>query len=308
MKPLDSTPRLEPAALVRAYDRSNAARWGLSRDAFQAALEASIAHAFAGQDTSAARLEQYVSSLHVEDLALAAACAAGHEPAWDHFMREHRPALYRAADAMDPSGGARELADSLYADLFGWRDRAGSGRESLFRYFHGRSRLSTWLRAVLAQRRVDALRAGRRLDPLPDQDSGAELSVAADPRPDRARWVDAMRRALAGAIAALAPRDRLRLTCYYVQDLTLAAIGRLLREHEATVSRHLTRTRREIRDAIERRLREEDRLDDRAIAECFESLAADAGTMDLGEMLASDGPAVLRAAVGRKMRGQDRSK
>ena len=48
-----------------------------------------------------------------------------------------------------------------------------------------------------------------------------------------------MRAVLAAAIAALAPRDRLRLACYYAQEMTLAQIGRLTREHEATVSRQL---------------------------------------------------------------------
>ena len=92
------------------------------------------------------------------DLALACACAAGDERAWEHFISVQRPVLYRAADALDPSGAARELADSLYADLYGLRD-GGGGHASLFRYFHGRSSLSTWLRAVLAQRHVDRLRS-----------------------------------------------------------------------------------------------------------------------------------------------------
>ena len=105
-----------------------------------------------------------------------------------------------------------------------------------------------------------------------------------------------MRGALVAALAALEPSDRLRLNCYYVQDLTLAAIGRLLHEHEATVSRHLTRTRRAIRESIERCLREQHGLNDDAIAECFESAAEDSGTMDLGEILAV-----------RKLSAQDRS-
>ncbi len=58
----------------------------------------------------------------------------------------------------------------LYADLFGLRDRDRE-RQSLFRYYHGRSSLTTWLRAVLAQRHVDRLRASRRTEPLPDEDS-----------------------------------------------------------------------------------------------------------------------------------------
>ena len=87
-------------------------------------------------------------------------------------MLEYRPVLYRSADAIDPGGGARELADSIYADLFGLQERDGE-RRSLFRYFHGRSSLATWLRAVLAQRQVDRVRATRRLTPLEDEEDDA---------------------------------------------------------------------------------------------------------------------------------------
>ena len=60
----------------------------------------------------------------------------------------------------------------------GERDGA---RQSLFRYFHGRSKLSTWLRAVLAQRHIDRLRAGRKLDPLPDDQDTLPPGATATP-------------------------------------------------------------------------------------------------------------------------------
>ncbi len=248
---MTASPRVAHQVVAKLYEQSQGARWGLSIEQFQHTLSASVAHAFAGKNSSAAEIERYAGSLHIDDLALASACAAGLDAAWNHFVREHRPALYRAADAIDPTGGARELADALYADLFGMRERDGV-RQSLFRYFHGRSKLTTWLRAVLAQRHVDAMRVSRRLEPLPEENP---TSSDADPRfhaktmamaarssagpdPEQARFSAAMRHALASAVAALAPRDRLRLSAYYAQDLTLAAIGRLLGEHEATVSRH----------------------------------------------------------------------
>src|SRR4029079_9793843 len=202
----------------------------------------------------------YLNGLHLRDLALACACAAGEDRAWDHFIREHRPILYRAADALVPGGGARELADSLYADLYGIRERDGE-RQSLFRYFHGRSSLATWLRAVLAQRYVDAIRAGRRLDPLPDDDS-TDVSMSAlnvTPDPERNRYLALVERALTIAISMLTRKDRLRLTCYYTQELTLAQTGRILREHEATVSRQLAKTRQTLRREVERHLPPEDR-------------------------------------------------
>jgi hypothetical protein len=40
------------------------------------------------------------------------------------------------------------------------------------------------------------------------------------------------------------------LSCYYVDQLTLAEIGRMLREHESTVSRQLERLRRALRESV----------------------------------------------------------
>lgn len=279
------TPRLADALVARLYARSRAADWGLSREPFEAVLEASAAHAFPGIQPTNTELEEFADALEVEDLALATACAQGSEAAWEAFVHEYRPVLYRAADAIDPTGGARELADALYADLYGLKERQGV-RQSLFRYFHGRSRLGTWLRAVLAQRYVDRARSSRKLEPLPDDPdtmAGRGASSPADAR--RSRYLTVMRQALAAAIADLPPRDRLRLSCYYAQDLTLAAIGRILKEHEATVSRHLTRTRLVVRDAVETRLRADHGMNAATIVECIQSVTGDAGTLDLAELI-----------------------
>jgi RNA polymerase sigma-70 factor (ECF subfamily) len=267
----------------RLYRRANAQRWHLPVDQFACALEVSAARAFGDRQASSRELRRYLSALHLEDVALACACAAGDDAAWEHFIREHRPVLYRAADALDPRGGARELADSLYADLYGLQER-GAERQSLFRYFHGRSSLATWLRAVLAQRHVDRVRANRRTESLSDEDSAALAARWEQPDPDRARSLTLMRPALDGAVSRLDARDRLRLGCYYAEGLTLAQIGRLLREHEATVSRQLARTRRAIREDVEHQLRNAG-LRDAQIARCFECVLEDSGPLDLGEML-----------------------
>lgn len=289
---------IEGARLQRVFEIAGAARWDLTPETFAEALEQSASKAFAGRAPSAAELDRYFDALHLPDLALACACAAGHEAAWDHFVMEFRPALNRAADAIDPSGGAREVADALHAELYGLKDSGGT-RPSLFRYFHGRSSLSTWLRSLVAQRHIDRLRSGRRLDPLPDEGSPATIAARpADPDPDRPRFAAAMRAALGLAIAALDPKDRLRLGCYYAQEMTLAHIGTLTREHEATVSRQLARTRRSIREAVERRLCDDHGFGEREIAECFASMTADAGPMDLTEWLDPG---------GRKKSGTDRS-
>lgn len=265
---------MDERRLDRMYRQARAERWGLPREEFRRAVERAAGHGVA-------------ESTHLEDLALACACAAGIEAAWEHFVRELRPVLYRAADALDPSGGAREIADELYADLYGLRERNGE-RLSLFRYYHGRSSLATWLRAVLAQRVVDRVRRERRFDPLPDPDAPDRRAAPASIDPDRPRFVAAIMRALSAALAALPARDRLRLACYYQQSLTLAQIGRLLKEHEATVSRHLTRTRRGIRADVEARLRA-DGLAAAEIDRCFELLLEDVEDTDLARLLDAPG-------------------
>src|SRR5713101_6281496 len=88
--------------------------------------------------------------------------------------------------------------------------------------------------------------------------------------PERARYLTLLQATLLEALAALDARDRLRLAYYYVQELTLAEIGRLLGEHEATASRHLERTRRVLRRQVERALAGEKRLSEAQIRLCFE--------------------------------------
>jgi RNA polymerase sigma-70 factor (ECF subfamily) len=280
--------RIDAALVARLYQQARASRWGLSERAFTSALERSAAKALPDAPQDRQRLERYLGSLHLEDLALACACADGHEPAWDHFVAEYRPVLYRSADALEPGGGARELADSIYADLFGLQERDGE-RRSLFRYFHGRSSLATWLRAVLAQRQVDRVRATRRMTSIDDEEGGGEsvspaLVSRPAPDPDAARFVALIKQVLLAVLAALPDRDRLRLGCYYREDLTLAQTGRLLGEHEATVSRQLARTRKAIRAEVERALRRDHGLSEAEIDQCFACTIEDPGTLDVAEM------------------------
>ena len=276
-------PRLADVDLTRLHHQSGAERWGVDVARFSAALEASLERMFRGVTAERRDVARQAAALHLEDLALATACADGHDGAWDHFIREHRPGLYRAADALDPGGGARELADALYGDLYGLPNGAGE-RRSLLVYYHGRSALGTWLRAVLAQRVVDRGRTARRLAPLPEESELASReTTAADP--EQPRRASLIARALIAAVAALANRDRWRLGCYYQQQLTLAETGRLLAEHEATVSRQLARTRRALRADIEARLRTAG-LSGPEIAECFAAAVGEASPVDLGAVFA----------------------
>jgi RNA polymerase sigma factor (sigma-70 family) len=271
--------RIDQRVLAGLFRRAGADRWNVSPDAFRSALERSLPE----DAGDAAEVGRRLDALHLEHLALACGCAAGDEAAWEHFVLAFRPVLYRAAAAIDPSGGARDLADSLYAELFGL-PAEGAARKSLFRYFHGRSSLATWLRAVLAQRHVDRLRADKRWEPLPDPDA-TPASSTPEPDPDQRRFGAMVTHALRAAVARLQPRDRLRLAWYYSHDMTLAEIGRALKEHEATVSRHLSKSRQQIREDVERQLEHDHGLDAGAVAECLASAAGDAGALDLREVI-----------------------
>jgi RNA polymerase sigma factor (sigma-70 family) len=295
--------------LDQLFADSGAASWGLQHEALAVALELSVRKRF-GEEPDAAELTQYLYALHLHDLALACACAEGHASAWDHFVSTFRAYLRSAAATIlrcpPDSPAARELADSLFADLYGLSD--APDRRSLFRYFHGRSSLKTWLRAVLAQRHVDSIRASRRFTELEPTDGHATVpparpairagisgdGVASPEDPHRTELVTCFRRTLEVALGLLDPRDKERLRLYYAAEQTLAEIGRKLGEHESSVSRNLERTRRELRHQVEQALRKGASsldgpdsgagLSDAQIALCFQYASEDA-SIDLDRLL-----------------------
>jgi RNA polymerase sigma factor (sigma-70 family) len=169
--------------------------------------------------------------------------------------------------------------------------------------------LKTWLRAVLAQRHVDSLRATKKFDSLDDCQQHGEIrrvseigKVALPFDPHREAYLQRFREALRLALNALKPRDRTRLRLYYAEDRTLALIGTQLGEHESSVSRNLERVRKELRATVEGLLRTGKTaanggpaspgmssiagLDDAQIQLCIQYAAEDAG-IDLDNLFAS---------------------
>ncbi len=307
-RPLDcQTPLLE-----WFYAQSHAGRWGIPKERFASALHRSAKKSLTPGAVTPQRLEQYLRGLHLEDLALATACAEGVEDAWEHFFNTYRGYLRAAAAAIlrckAGSAEACDLADSLFSELYGLAGGKGADR-SLFRYFHGRSSLKTWLRAVLAQRHIDSVRAGRRFEELGEDEAGdAGPKTLLRPKtqpgdPHRERYVASFTRALHTALERLDPQEKERLRLYYAEEKTLAEIGALLREHESSVSRHLDRVRRDLREGVEVILRQgigaangfavQPGLSDAEIALCFE-YSADDSPIDLEKLLPrsnSPGPA-----------------
>jgi RNA polymerase sigma-70 factor, ECF subfamily len=239
-------------------------------------------------------LEDYLESLRAEDLALAIACRANAAAAWDAFVEKYRPTLYASARAIcRDEVAAREIADSMWAELYGV-DAKGAPRRSLLEYFHGRSSLATWLRAVAAQRHIDNIRGARRFEAIDDatpQDLHLAQDSADPPEPGHARTMEIFTMVLSAAIAALAEKDRMRLAYYYRDELTLRQIARAMNEHESTVSRKLERTRRELRDAVERELRRTHRMSAEEIQLCYED-ASEHAPFKLSAAIAPTAPAL----------------
>jgi RNA polymerase sigma-70 factor, ECF subfamily len=270
------------ALVERLCSQADSGRFGISTTTLMAHLARSAASRFKTQTPSSQELEAYLNALCWEDLALACACSEGHEAAWDFFVKSYRGYLRRCAAVMLRRGAdapeARELADSLFAELYGLADgRRGAG--SLLRYFHGRSSLKTWLRAVLAQRHVDGIRASRRFDSLDDGDGAGRLSafdgsteprknrssgsavvpsvgpLAIPPDPYREKYISLFCAALQGALRKLDAADHQRVRLYYGEGKTLAEVGRNCGEHESSVSRNLERIRSVLRTKVEEELR-----------------------------------------------------
>jgi RNA polymerase sigma factor (sigma-70 family) len=272
---LDDFCRSHAPAIERLYADSRAARWSLGNGDFAAALHRSVAARFAERDPTPNDIEIHLASLHVEDLALAAACERGEQSAWHELLDTAGDSILGAARLITKDESrADDLANELYADLYGLEERDGR-RRSLFAYFHGRSSIRTWLRSIVARNFVNAHRAAKRGETLRDRLAGEIESESATPSempdPGAARRTELLGRAFAAALAKLAARDRLRLASYYAQNLTLEAVGRILGEHESTVSRKLEQTRRLLREDIERDLASNSGLSAEEVRECYQA-------------------------------------
>jgi RNA polymerase sigma-70 factor (ECF subfamily) len=242
---LDS--RFHQAVLLR-FGESEAERYGMSRESFVRHV-AAVMSRYGAELCETERLK-LLEVLHLEDLVLARACSAGNDLAWSDFVVRFRAEMVAMARqiAHDDSAG-RELADGLYADLYGMPNREGK-RVSKFDYYMGRGSVKGWLRTVLAQQHVNRCRLHAKDVSLEEQvETG--VSFAAKPEAAAAEYDERVSQCLAQSLSELDTEERFLLASYYLDQRTLADIGRQLRVHESTISRKLEK----ITDALRRRIR-----------------------------------------------------
>jgi len=248
--------RPTPSALVetacdRLFERSQAARYGLSRKDFGVIL-LSIAKQYCAEAVEA-ELVRFLESLKLEELALARGCAAGNELAWETFLTRYRSSLYGAAYSIAKEESvAKELADSLYAELYGIPNEAGR-RVSKLEYYKGRGSLEGWLRTVLAQEFVNRYRRTKREVSLEEKVEAGE-QFAATPPAASGSTEPALEQASSKALRELGAEERFMLAAYFLDGRTLAELGRTLKVHESTISRKLDRLTSDLRKTIRKDL------------------------------------------------------
>jgi len=239
-------------AIANRYDESGAANYGITPQRFQEIVAAVIARY--GTASIAAEQLALVSALHIEELVLARACTAGSEAAWSAFLNRYRAPLYEAAYriARDEATG-RELADALYAELYGMPNREGKCVSKLD-YYMGRGSLEGWLRTVLAQQHVNRFRTKARDVSLDEQmEAGVAFAApAAEPQPESN---DVLSAAVAQTLAELSAEERFLLAAYYLDQRRLADIARQLGVHESTISRKLDKLTGALRKRIRKQMR-----------------------------------------------------
>jgi RNA polymerase sigma-70 factor (ECF subfamily) len=201
---------------------------------------------------------------------LIVACERGDESAWGDLVRNFDSTVKSAARKITSNAeDAEDLASSIWAELYGLKEKDGKTRGKLT-YYSGRGSLAGWLRAVVSQLAVDQHRKIARFVQIEEtrefenlaQDSSensenSKVVHAADNPEELLTQTEAQRdvsNALREAVSGLEAEDRLIMKLYYFDDLKLKDIGAALGFHEATASRKLVRVQTEIRKSVEKTL------------------------------------------------------
>jgi len=288
------------------YARSGAAAYGVSAEQFAVILDEILRKYLLHNSTqnsahaSAEQKADFCAGLRLEELALARACAAGNERAWQDFISRYRKKLRSMALHITRDGAhAAELADSLFADLYGVNARDGV-RSSKLVFYTGRGSLDGWLRTVMAQEFINRYRKQKRTISLEEQTEEGVQFAAAIPDPACASD-ERLETATDEALAELSSEDRFTLASYYLDGRTLAEIARTLGLHESSVSRRLDRLSTGLRKRILAGLR----LQGMSHAQAAEAMEADVRDLrlDLRSRLTQDSEA--KTFPGRKVPAQD---
>lgn len=247
-------------------------------------------------DTPAEEITRFIDELQADDLCLIIACERGDQSAWTDLVERFTPTVRSAARSNSANEDAAEdLAQSIWAELYGLRQRKDGMPASKLSYYSGRGSLAGWLRAVVAQLAVDVFRKQSKLVQTEEdadldrlardapKSEGQAAVFAGIPNPEESlsnRFAqNDMQQALNKAVEELGAEDRLLVKLYYFDNLRLREAGAVLGVHEATASRRLTRIQTDLRKRVAKVLIDErgwtQAETERSFAEVAQHLDAD---------------------------------
>lgn len=225
------------------------------------------------QRASAQEITDFINKLQADDLCLIVACEQGNQKAWSDLVARFSATVRSAArSASANEEGAEDLAQSIWAELYGLRIREDGKPAGKLTYYSGRGSLAGWLRAVVAQLAVDQHRKQSR---LVQTEEDADFDRIIQEGQDGVTWSGhggvldpevqisqklagaQMQKALSTSIKQLTAEDRLLVKLYYFDGLRLREAGAVLGVHEATASRRLSRIHADLRHQVEKVLTEE---------------------------------------------------
>jgi RNA polymerase sigma-70 factor len=212
-------------------------------------------------------IDNFVDTLHADDLCLVIACERADEQAWNDLFEGYGATVRSAArSASSNEAMADDVAQSIWAELHGLKTREEGKPGGKLGYYSGVGSLGGWLRAVVGQLAIDQHRRQTRLVQA-EEDSDLDRMALDDGNLDGAGAYHLsaspeelltnnlasadVEKALGRALAELPDEDRLLMKLYYFDGLRLREAGAVLGVHEATASRRLTRIQGDVRQHVE---------------------------------------------------------
>lgn len=259
--------RLFAAGAKRLLERAEET-YALTREPLEKRIAGAVNKYLLKDDehASLSEITDFIDKLQADDLCLIVACEQGDQKAWSDLVERFSPTVRSAArSASSNEEGAEDLAQSIWAELYGLRGREDGRPAGKLAYYSGRGSLAGWLRAVVAQLAIDQHRKQSRLVQT-EEDADFDRIIQSQ---NENHWSGhggvlnpelevtqklagtEMQDALSRSIQKLPDEDRLLVKLYYFDGLRLREAGAVLGVHEATASRRLTRIHADLRQAVE---------------------------------------------------------
>lgn len=246
------------------------------------------------ENASSAEIKAFIDELRADDLCLVLACECGNETAWSDLVKNFDATVKSAARRVSPKAeDADDLASSIWAELYGLKHDKDGKLKSKLSYYSGRGSLGGWLRAIVSQLAVDQYRKQSRFvqveenrvfENLANESSEKTENLAVISHHDNAEEIFEEKqlsrdvsKALNQAIAELSADDKLLLKLYYYDELKLKEIGQTFGYHEATASRKITRIQTEIRNSVEKILKDQHGWSDQEVKRYLSETASKLG-------------------------------